>query len=87
MFRDTQESCQITERLLHRNDITHHPFETFVDIVDFFDEVGGRFPEPIRKAGRALIERLGGLVMGMLPAIRRHLPSGNGSFQQSRFTD
>jgi hypothetical protein len=62
MIHDLREACNITERLLRRDDLTHHPFDTFVEIVEFFDRVGPKFVEPLRRSGRMMIERLGDVV-------------------------
>jgi hypothetical protein len=61
MINDLRDACNITERLLRRDDLTHHPFQTVVEIAEFFDEVGPKFEE-LHSAGRAMIEKLGRVV-------------------------
>jgi hypothetical protein len=58
MFYDLRDACQITERLLNRNDLTHHPFDTFSEIVEFFEAVGPKFDEHLREIGLKLIKNL-----------------------------
>jgi hypothetical protein len=78
MFHDLREACQITERLLRRNDFTHHPFDTFVEIIEFWKRVGLKFDEALRQQGRTMIERLGGVVQGRAGLLDEGYPASRG---------
>jgi hypothetical protein len=85
MIYDLREACKITERLLRRNDLTHHPFDTFVEILDFFDQVGPKFDEPLRGSGRAMLERLGGVVQQHACRLDEGFPTSRANQARDRF--
>jgi hypothetical protein len=86
MIRDLTEACQITERLLRRNDLTHHPFDTFVEIIEFFDQVGPKFTEPLPSSGREMIERLGSLIQKRSALLAEGYPTSRAKRALDRFT-
>lgn len=86
MYRDLQESCKITERLLRRSDLTHHPFDTFGEIIEFFDPAYSKFPGPLRGAGRVLIEKLGDLVQTRANRLDEGYPTSRAKQVLDRFT-
>lgn len=49
MFRDVEEACNIAHRLMAREDLTHHPFDTLGEIVSFLSTHGGRFPPTLQQ--------------------------------------
>jgi len=85
MIYDLREACKITERLLRRNDLTHHPFDTFVEILEFFDQVGPKFDESLRSSGRAMIERLGGVVQQRASRLDEGFPTSRANQALDRF--
>jgi hypothetical protein len=85
MIHDLRKACQITERLLRRNDLSHHPFDTFVEIAEFFEQVGPKFDEPLRSSGRVMIERLGGVVQNRASLLDEGYPASRARRALDRF--
>jgi SIR2-like domain len=85
MIHDLRKACEITERLLRRNDLTHHPFDTFVEIVEFFEQVGSKFDEPLRRSSRAMIERVGGVVRNRASLLDEGYPASRANRALDRF--
>jgi hypothetical protein len=61
MFADFKESCLIIGRLMRRIDVSHHPFNTFIEVLSFFEQHGALFPAVMQDQGRQLIDQLAAL--------------------------
>lgn len=85
MIRDLQEACDITERLLRRPDLTHHPFETFIEIIEFYDRANPQFPDPIRVSSRGMIERIGKLAENRARLLDEGYPASRAKQALDRF--
>jgi hypothetical protein len=85
MIRDRNETCQITERLLRRNDLTHHPFDTFVEIIEFFEQFSPKFAEPLSSLARDMIEGLGGLAQKRAGSVDEGYPTSRAKRASERF--
>jgi hypothetical protein len=87
MIYDLKEACQITERILRRNDLTHHPFDTFTSIADFFAKVGPRFNESLRELARKYVGQLGTLMESRVSALEEGYPTSRAAIALERFRE
>lgn len=85
MIHDLREACQVTERLLRRNDLTHHSFDTLLEIVDFFERVGSQFSTELRNSGRTMITRLGDLARQRASLLDEGYPTARARQALDRF--
>ena len=52
LFREMKRACEIVGRLLKRNEVTHHPFETMELIAETFSKRGQSMPDALRNIAR-----------------------------------
>lgn len=70
LFRDFKEACELTERVLRRDDPKHYPFETLKEIAQAFTDIGHRLMEIHKPIVKQRIDALGSYAcrrFGMLP--------------------
>lgn len=70
LIHDLKDSCIITNKLLKRPDLTRHPFDTVILIVDLFRDTHKEMSAPIAAGLKAAILNLAALVRDRLPSIR-----------------
>jgi hypothetical protein len=84
-FYDIREACHITERLMRREDLTHHPFDTLAEIIECFVHGRSRMPEPLNKQCEQMIKRLGLLAKNRARLLDEGYPTNRAGVAIERF--
>lgn len=87
MSRDIGEAIQITYKLLRRQDLTHHAFDTFVEIIDFLFQKGPLFEATLRKKIYDNVSKLGELMRGRVAALDPGYPQNRGEQAVQKFNE
>lgn len=87
MSRDIGEAIQITYKLLRRQDLTHHVFDTFVEIIDFLFQQGPLFEAALRKQIYDNVSKLGELMRGKVAALDPGYPRSRGEQEIQKFNE
>ena len=87
MIRDVRDAIQIAHNLIRRQDLTHHPFDTFVEIVEFVSQHGLSFEESLREKIYANIDQLSERMRKRVRALDLGYPRGRGWRAIRRFDD
>ena len=87
MIHDVRDAIQIAYNLIKRQEITHHPFDTFVEIIEFISRHGASFEGSLREKVYENIDQLSERMRKCVSTLDQGYPHSRGQRAIRKFDD